>query len=283
MGGYEGQRVVITGGSAGIGRATALQLAEAGARVVVCARGADALQATVDALEAASGRKGLHGHVVADVTDRASMRAAAADATARLGGVDLLIANAGYARCRPILEADDAHLRGLMEVNYFGQVHTIQAFAPTMVAQGSGTVVLVSSMLAVLSVWGYGGYSASKFALRGFAEALRQELLAHGVRTKLFLPPTTDTPGLATENDDKPPLVREMEMGSSLNATHDAAVVARRMLAWIPKRRFVGYATFDSWFQYFAARHFPELTLRIADGELRSAQRRLAEGEHGPA
>ncbi|MCB9521126.1 MAG: SDR family NAD(P)-dependent oxidoreductase [Myxococcales bacterium] len=272
---YENKRVFITGGSAGIGRAAAIQLARAGASVIVAARGQAALDETVAAMRAA-GRSDRHYSAVAlDVTDREALRVAAAAAVSAMGGVDLLICNTGFAHCRPVAEADIEDFRRLMEVNFFGHVNTVQAFLPTFKAQRSGHIVLVASMLAVLSVWGYGAYAASKFAIRGFAESLRQEMKLAGVSVKLFLPPTTDTPGLARENEDKPPIVHEMEMGSSLNKTHSADTVATKMLGWIPSGRFVGYATFDSWFQYFAARHFPELTLKIADGEMEGAIKRL--------
>lgn len=271
---FAGRKVFITGGSAGIGRAAAIQLARQGAAVVVCARGQAKLDETVAELEA-TGAAGPFGAVAADVTDADAMVIAAARAMEIMGGVDLLIANTGFAECQPTSESDAAHYRRLMEVNFFGHVHTVQAFLPTFTEQRRGDIILVSSMLAVLSVWGYGGYSASKFAIRGFAEALRQEMLLHDVGVQLFLPPTTDTPGLARENEEKPPIVHEMEMGSSLNATHPADKVVTRMLAWIGQGRFVGYATFDSWFQYFASRHFPNLTLKIADSEMYGAIKRL--------
>lgn len=273
---YQNKKAFITGGSAGIGRTVALQLAQAGASVAVCARRQGPLDEVVKTLEAHATRDDqVFVAVAADVTDPVRMAEAAKEALDALGGLDLLVANTGYAECRTAGDADDDHYRRLMDVNYFGHVNTVQAFLEHFVSQGHGDIVLVSSMLAVLSVYGYGGYSASKFAIRGFAEALRQEMLLHDVRVKLFLPPTTDTPGLASENEDKPPLVYEMEHGSSFNATHPPEKVASAMLRWIPKRRFVGYAALDSWFQYFASRHFPQLTLRIADGELRGAQKRL--------
>lgn len=270
---FSGKKVFITGGSAGLGREMAIQLARQGASVVVCARRQAQLDETVAALRAAG--SGTFGAVAADVSDRAAMFAAAEAAIAMLGGIDLLICNSGFAECKPVLEADEAHFRRLMDVNYFGHVNTVQAFLPSFVAQKSGRIVLVSSMLAVLSVWGYAGYSASKFAIKGFAEGLRQEMLLHGVEVKLYLPPTTDTPGLAQENETKPPITLEMESASALNATHPAEKVAAKLLAWIERGRFVGYATWDSWLQYTVARHVPNLTLKLADQEMFGAIKRL--------
>ena len=282
MGYGNGKKVFITGGSAGIGRAVALKLAANGASVVVCARRQEPLDETVAELLKV-GRKGaVFGSVAADVVDRDVMVETARNAMEQLGGIDIVIANTGFADCKPAIEADDDHFRKLMDVNFFGHVNTVQPFLAPLADQGSGQVVLVSSMLAVLSVWGYGGYSASKFAIRGFAEALRQEMLLEGVDVRLFLPPTTDTPGLAKENEDKPPITLEMESASSFNATHSAEKVADKMIAWMERGKFVGYATWDSWFQYFAARHFPNLTLKIADSEMRGAIKRLAAKGQAP-
>lgn len=273
---FDGKKVFISGGSAGIGRAAALQLAREGASVVVSARRQGPLDQTVAELKKVARTGGqVFGSVAADVSDAARMKAAAEDAIEQLGGVDVVIANTGFAECKPIAEADEAHFRKLLDVNYFGHVNTVRPFLPALTAQKSGDIVLVSSILAVMSVYGYGGYSAAKFAIRGFAEALRQEMLLSNVRVKVFLPPTTDTPGLAKENETKPPIVYEMEHGSSFNATHSPEKVANALLKSVPRRRFVGYATFDSWFQYFASRHFPELTLRIADSEMYGAIKRL--------
>lgn len=268
------QNVFITGGTAGIGRALALALAARGDSVVVCARGREALDETLAALRAA-GPQGRHGAVAADVADPLAMQRAAQEALATLGHLDLLVCNSGYARAGEVDRMEPAEWTRLMDVNLFGHVHTVRAFHGHLVGRGQGRVVLVSSMLSVLSVYGYAAYSASKFAITGFAQALRQELGLHGVTVKLFLPPTTDTPGLKRENEDKPPLCLEMEMGSALNATHPPEKVVAAFLRWLPSGRFYGYATWDSWLQFFMAHHFPELTLRLADGELRGAQERL--------
>lgn len=275
MGYCAGRKVFIAGGSTGIGRSIALGMAQDGASVIVCARSEQALQAVVEELRAAN-PAGTHGYVVADVTDVPAVRAAAGAAIAQLGAIDLLVCNSGYAQAGTIGELPDATFHELMNVNYFGHVNVVRAFHDHFVSNGRGDIVLVSSMLAVLSVYGYGAYSASKFAITGFAQALRQEMKAHGVRVKLFLPPTTDTPGLAKENATKPPLVYEMESGSALNITHKPEKVAAAFLAWLPKRRFFGYATWDSWLQFFLAHHFPELTLWLADSELDGARARLA-------
>lgn len=281
MGYTTGKKVLITGGSTGIGKAMALAMAREGAHVVLLARGAAALEAAVAELRAAGSSGATFGAVRADVSDPVAVEAAVAEAIGLLGGLDVLICNSGFAAASDVHSTSLETFHQLMAVNFFGHVHAVKAASGHFIRQGRGDIVLVSSMLAVLSVWGYGAYSASKFAITGFAQALRQEMLLHGVRVKLFLPPTTDTPGLAKENETKPPLVYEMEMGSALNATHSAEKVATAFLRWLPSKRFYGYATWDSWLQFFLAHHVPELLLTLADGELRGAQARLDKKKTG--
>ncbi|EQA43408.1 KR domain protein [Leptospira broomii serovar Hurstbridge str. 5399] len=273
---FQGKKIFIAGGSAGIGKGLAKSFAKLGASVMIGARGESALLKTLEELKDSGSSSAIFGHVVVDVSDSVKVGIAAKKVLDTLGGLDILICNTGYAQAGTVENLDENVFRQLMDVNFFGHVNLAKAFQAHFSAQRSGDIVFVSSMLAILSVYGYSAYSASKFAIVGFAQAFRQEMLLHNVRVKLFLPPTTDTPGLSKENEDKPLLCKEIEMGSALNATHSVDTVAKALIDWLPTRKFFGYATWDSWLQYFLARHFPELTLKIADGELRSAQLRLS-------
>lgn len=270
----QGKKVFITGGTAGIGLCLARAMAQDGASVVVCARGQEGLDSTLAALKVA-GPQGVHGAVAADVADAVAVQAAAQRAVEILGGLDILVCMSGFAKAGPLTDVDDADFRRMMDVNFFGHVNAFRALQDHFIKQGHGDVVFVSSMAATFSVWGYGAYSASKFAITGFAEAVRQEMMLHGVRVKLFMPPTTETPGYAKENEGKPALLHELETGSALNATHKPEKIARALLNWLPKSRFFGVATWDSKLQWFLARHVPELMLKMADGELRGAKKRL--------
>ncbi|EMJ96345.1 SDR family NAD(P)-dependent oxidoreductase [Leptospira alstonii] len=272
---FEGKKVFISGGSAGIGKGLAVQFAKQGASVVVSARNKKTLKTTVAELRGIGSKAAVFDFAVADVSEVEQTEKAAKKALGVLGGLDLLICNSGYAKVGRVGDLSELDFRRLMDVNFFGHVNLILAFQDHFVRQGSGDIVLVSSMLATFSIYGYGAYSASKFAITGFAQALRQEMMIHGVRVKVFLPPTTDTPGLKKENQDKPELVKEIEMGSAINAVHSVEKVVIAFMNWLPKKKFLGYATWDSWLQYFLARHFPEWTLSIADAELKSARKRL--------
>ncbi|MCO4773993.1 MAG: SDR family NAD(P)-dependent oxidoreductase, partial [Deltaproteobacteria bacterium] len=210
MGFYSGKNVVITGGSSGIGKAVALELAERGANVVVTARGQAKLEETVAELRALKPGQ-TFGFAAFDVVDEAAVRTGIDGAIEQLGHIDVLICNSGYAKCGTVWELESGDFRRLFEVNCLGHVHVVQAAVPHMRERGQGDICLLSSTLGFFSVYGYGAYSASKYAISGVAEALRQELMLDGVHVKLFFPPTTETPGLEKENEDKPPIVWAVE------------------------------------------------------------------------
>ncbi|TGJ99465.1 SDR family NAD(P)-dependent oxidoreductase [Leptospira semungkisensis] len=272
---YQGKKVFITGGSAGIGKGIAIELAKAGASVMICARGKSKLEAAVKELKAVGAPGAIFDYAVLDVSDKKQVLATAKKVLKSLGGLDILICNSGYAQAGEASDLQDEAFRKLMDVNFFGHLNVALAFQKHFATQGKGDIIFLASTLAVFSIYGYGAYSASKFAISGFAQAFRQEMMLHNVKVKLFLPPTTDTPGLEKENEDKPPISKEIEMGSSLNKVHSVGSVAKALLKWIPNNKFFGYTGWDSWLQYALFRHFPELTLKIADSELRAAQSRL--------
>ncbi|NYG54556.1 SDR family oxidoreductase [Nocardioides perillae] len=182
--------VLVTGGARGIGAATAARLSAAGARVAIGDRDADLASETASELDAAARRAGRGGQVVAaplDVTDEASW-AAFTDAVAHLGPVDVLVNNAGVMPLGPALEEADAVSRTILDVNVLGVVLGTKAVGPAMVARGRGQLVNVASAVGRIAAPGGATYSASKFAVVGYSEALRGELRPHGVDVSLVLP-----------------------------------------------------------------------------------------------
>lgn len=272
---WKGKKVLITGGSKGIGRALAEQAAEAGASVVVAARGQADLDATVAAMKARGGA-GVYDAVAFDVTDFAATEAGVQAAIAQLGGLDVLVCNSGYARPGYVQDLPIEAFSDQMRVNYLGHVHAVRAALPTLIAQGHGDVALVSSMMGFMGLYGYTAYTASKFAIVGFAQALRQELAVKGVRVGVHYPPTTETPGLEAENAWKPADVWALEADNSFSKTYTADQVAQAMIGSIPKGRFDNMVGADSWFIYTMNRVFPGITRWMADGELRSAIQKTA-------
>ncbi|MGY1830425.1 SDR family NAD(P)-dependent oxidoreductase [Geodermatophilus sp. SYSU D01180] len=180
-----GRVALVTGASSGIGEATAVALADAGAAVAIGARRADRLSALAEKL-AGDGARVLTLDL--DVTDEASCRAAVARTREELGGLDVLVNNAGVMLLGTIVGADVEDWRRMLSTNVLGLMYTTHAAIDGMVEQGSGDVVNVSSVAGRTARKGAGVYNASKWAVNAFSESLRQEVTTRGVRVSLVEP-----------------------------------------------------------------------------------------------
>jgi short-subunit dehydrogenase len=181
---------IVTGASSGIGRATALALAKEGTHVVLASRNLSALKAVAREVKAFD-RQALA--VPCDVLEYDQVESVVSETLERLGRVDILVANAGQYLRSPIKDMPISLLEQSMEVNFFGVVHAVQAVLHRMLSQGSGHIVLMNSMIALRPFPPDTPYAAAKFALKGYGETLRQELLGTGVNTTLVYPGRVDT------------------------------------------------------------------------------------------
>jgi 3-dehydrosphinganine reductase len=230
-----GSHAVVTGGSSGIGRATARLLAAGGARVSLVAR--DEARLADAAREVASGvGSDTVGVASADVRDAAALRSAIAHLTDALGPCDILVTAAGTAHPGYFEQLDESVFRDQMEVDYFGTLHAVRAVVPSMIERRRGHLVLVGSTAALIGVFGYSAYAPAKYAVRGLAETLRVELVPHGIVVSCAYPPDTKTPGLDRENALKPP---ETERISASIRPRDAGTVARAIVRGIERDRLV--------------------------------------------
>src|SRR5688572_28991562 len=156
-----GRVVAITGASAGIGRATALRLARDGARLVLCARRTERLQAAVDEIRAAGGEAVA---ITADVTREADMTAFVARAVECFGRLDVMMCNAGFGVYGAIDQVALSHVERMLAVNYIGTYLAARAALPVFRHQGSGHVIIVSSIVGKRGVPFMAPYAATKFA-----------------------------------------------------------------------------------------------------------------------
>lgn len=180
----EPRSVLITGASTGIGRAAALYLAERGYRVAATSRSLERL----DGLRREAERFGGIHCVELDVDSDHSVSEAASSVVDSYGHIDVLVNNAGYGLWGPVQSFSMEELRSQLETNFFGAFRMIKAVLPSMTAQGSGTIINVSSVEGRLVTPFSGGYAASKFALEGLSEALRYELWPQGIRVAVVEP-----------------------------------------------------------------------------------------------
>jgi len=185
-----GSRVLVTGASSGIGAGLAEAVAAAGASVGICARRSDRLAEVAQRCAAHGGE--VHSWIT-DVADPVQVDALADAALAEMGGVDLLINNAGIPKRRHVTALDMATVDYVTRVNYLAPVQLTLALLPHMLVRGSGRIVNVSSVAATLSSPGESAYSASKAALAVFSESMTVDLWDRGVRAMVVYPGVVDT------------------------------------------------------------------------------------------
>lgn len=191
----------ITGAGRGFGREFAVAALDRGDRVAATARNTDALKDLVD----------IYGDAIIplslDVTDRAAVLSAVATAHERLGGLDVVVNNAGYGLFGTVEEITEQQLRDQLEVNLFGVLHVTQAVLPILREQGSGHIVQISTVGGIAAFPTLGGYHASKWALEGLSESLAQEVAPFGIAVTLVEPGgfSTDWAGSSAVHADRQP------------------------------------------------------------------------------
>ena len=185
-----GRVAAVTGASSGIGEATALALAGAGAKVALGARRADRLEDLAKRIEAEGGTAVA---LELDVADEGSANAFVTRAHEELGGLDVLVNNAGVMLLGPIAGADTEHWRRMVDVNVLGLLYCTHAALPIMSEAGRGHVVNVSSVAGRFARAGSGVYNLTKFGVNAFSEALRQETYKLGIRVTMIEPGYVDT------------------------------------------------------------------------------------------
>ncbi|AIY18760.1 SDR family NAD(P)-dependent oxidoreductase [Pimelobacter simplex] len=170
--------VVITGAGSGIGRALAVNLAGKGARLALSDVDDAGLNETA-ALAKDAGSPDVHtAHL--DVADRAAFTAYAAEVAGHFGQVNVIVNNAGVALAGDVVDLDYDDMEWIVGINFWGVVHGTKEFLPHLIASGDGHVVNLSSLFGLLAMPGQSAYNATKFAVRGFTEALREEMLIAG-------------------------------------------------------------------------------------------------------
>jgi len=271
MSDYKGKRVYITGGSSGIGRSMALQLVGEGAHVFISARGQQRIDDTLEEMRAVAGPGQRLGGMSVDVSDHDAVQAAAPKVLEALGGLDILINNAGVAYVTQIEGATPDEYRRMMDINYFGTTWTTLSFLPHFQAQRSGTIAAVSSTLGMMGLYGYSAYAASKFAITGFMDCLRQDMLKYGVQVSVLFPADTDTPQLAEENKIKPAETKALA-GNVTMATPE--YVSKVFLSKLAAGRYHIAPGFENAFVLWAHHKVPWLVRWVIDRDLRKFWRK---------
>ncbi|MFC1569854.1 SDR family NAD(P)-dependent oxidoreductase [bacterium] len=263
---FKHKRVFITGGSSGIGLATAKLLAQQGADIAIVARHIPRLAKAKNEIKAAC----VHDdqQVIAmpiDVTNLLHIRKCAQKVMEQWGWMDLLINNAGISWPGYLHQIPDSVWENIIDINYIGTVNTTLAFLPYFMRQKSGHITNVASVLGFMGLFGYSAYSASKFAVVGFSDSLRQDLLPYHIHVSVFYPPDTDTPLLVEENKIKP--AETKALAGKIKAM-SAEKVARCLIKGIEKKKYTIIPGAMSKLTYYLNRFFPGILRFILDREL---------------
>ncbi|NNH74270.1 SDR family NAD(P)-dependent oxidoreductase [Nocardia uniformis] len=171
---FNGKVAVITGAGAGIGRALAIELARGGAQLALSGRNLDSVAETAALCEKEGAKVRAYQ---LDVTDRAAVYAHADEVVADFGKVNIVINNAGVSLTANIEDVSWDDFEWIFNINFWGTANGTKAFLPHVIASGDGHIANVSSMFGLVACPSQSGYSSSKFAMRAFTDALRQEMI----------------------------------------------------------------------------------------------------------
>lgn len=262
---------VVTGGSSGIGLACAKDLARRGYDIALLARDVARLEAAAETVRA----------VAADREQRIEWRSVdlscweeTRDAFVELGQAgltpDVLVNSAGVIIPGEFCAMSPEDFEANLKYGFWTVVHPCRAAAPLMVKRGSGHIVNVSSVAGYLGIYGYASYSAAKYAVMGFTEALRFEMKPAGVRVSVVCPPDTDTPALAHEHTLRP---HETDVIAGNIKAIPPEKVARGVMRALDRNRYLVIPDTLSAFYFRLKGLLPEVFYAIVDSDVRKARR----------
>lgn len=223
-------RILVTGGSSGIGKATALALAESGARVAICGRDRAAI-------EKAAGEIGA-SPFVCDVSREEDVVALIPGVVAALGGYDVLINNAGFGKFAPLIDTTAADMRAVWETNVLGATLVARESARHFIAQSRGNIINVASTAGSRGSAGGSAYSSSKFAVSSLTECWRLELRKHNIRVMQINPSEVLTDfahrARGAERQDNPSKLRGSDIADAIRCmlSQDDRAMVTEMTVW---------------------------------------------------
>ena len=231
------KKVFITGGSSGIGLATAKHLAKKGADITIFARDEGRLQASVEELKKnAVNKNQLFNWFVADVADNDDINTKISQAVSDFNIPDIFINFAGISVADKFENISADKFDHLIRVNLAGTRNATASILPYMKKKGGGTIVIVASTAGLIPVYGYTAYGTSKYALIGLAECLRVELKPDNIDVAVLCPPEVDTPLVEVDEKTSPPETKILkQMAGKLTADY----TARSLLRGLEKGTFM--------------------------------------------
>ncbi len=269
---------VVTGGSRGIGKATALEYARLGGSVCIIARDKKILQKAAGEVAAQVSLEGQFVETIsADTTEMNPLRRQIEKIIAKRGVPTHLINCVGYAYPNYIDRFSLKDYRDSMETNYYGQLVPILVMLPHFMKEKRGHIANCSSVIGFMGMMGYATYGPTKYAVAGLTECLRHELAPFNIGCSVLFPPDTNTPGFEKENMTKPEELTIISEGGGLLPPEK---VAKAFIKGIMKGRFY-IVPGQSGMLWRLSRHFPRLMHRILDGEYKKALKKTGKAASG--
>lgn len=256
---FAGKTVLITGAGSGMGRAMALLLAEAGSTCILLDIDAESATETLSLVEARGGRGEAHGQ---DVADYETYETLAADIQSRHGALDILINNAGIGIAGESLATSPQQWRRIVDVNLLGVVHGCLLFVPAMIDAGRGHVVNMASLASYVAPKEMGAYAATKFAVRGYSEALADELRPHRIPVTIVCPgiiATNITAAMETVGAMSTPGRQDKVVEFYKKRNYTAEKAARKILEGVARKKKLLPVSPEAWFAWYAKRFAPGL------------------------
>lgn len=262
------RKVIITGGSSGLGLALALPLLRRGDHVILVAR---------DPMKLAVGVSQLREKVPQALVESLSLDVSSPDidasivtAVKTMGGLDLLINSAGILREGHIETLTEQDYRETFDINYFGALRMIRATLPFLKASGRGQIVNIASVAALTGVFGYTAYCSSKYALLGLSEALRAELKPQGIKVQVVCPPEFDSPMVDMLNQTRTP---ENQAHAQAIPKLSVSAVAEAIMTNLDKSAFLIVPGAQTRLMTLGIRIFPDISRWVADRRIQGAYR----------
>jgi 3-dehydrosphinganine reductase len=258
--------IFIPGGSTGIGLSIALQLAKGNNTLVLLARDLKKLESAKAAIAKAGSSTCLI--YAADAKDYTALKPILDNAVKEAGAPDIVINCVGRAYPEHFENITVQMMQDTMQTNFGSMWNVAHILVPHMKAKG-GKIVNTSSIGGFVGVFGYTDYSASKFAIVGFSEVLKQELSCHNISVQVLCPPDTETPGFEIENQTKPEETKEISKSAKLLQPEE---VAKQAIAGIEGNSFMIIPGLDGKMTYWLKRHLPAIVNMVMDGAIRKVQ-----------
>jgi len=269
----EGSACLVTGAASGIGRATALQLADRGARLVLTDVQEAALAETAERIRAGGGT--VLASRALDITDHEAVTSFADAVHAEHGSLDIVMNVAGISTWGSVQNLSHEDWMRTIDIDLLGPISVIEAFVPPMIeAKRGGHLVNVSSAAGLLGLPWHAPYSAAKFGLRGVSEVLRFDLRRYKIGVSLVCPGGVDTPLVGTVNivgvDRDAPALKKMTGRFQRHAVSPEKV-AEKIIAGVERDRYLVFTSLDIRLGFLLQRYFPPgyaAIMRIANNQL---------------